>query len=69
MISGTRLGVYGIAERMDRGDTIVTLLEDYHYVPPEAFETARTDAAAHPPLGRRPSRGGTRRAEPVQQRA
>lgn len=52
VISGTRLGVYGIAERMDRGETIETLLEDYPYVPPEAFETARIYAAAHPPIGR-----------------
>ena len=52
VISGTRLGVYGIAERMNRGETIETLLEDYPYVPPEAFETARIYAAAHPPLGR-----------------
>ncbi|MGH9918654.1 MAG: DUF433 domain-containing protein [Nitrososphaerales archaeon] len=52
VISGTRLGVYGIAERIDRGETIETLCEDYPYVPVEAFETARTYAAAHPPLGR-----------------
>jgi uncharacterized protein (DUF433 family) len=52
VISGTRLGVYGIAERINRGETIETLLEDYPYVPEEAFETARLYAAAHPPLGR-----------------
>jgi uncharacterized protein (DUF433 family) len=52
VISGTRLGVYGIAERISRGETIETLLEDYPYVPAEAFETARLYAAAHPPLGR-----------------
>ena len=52
VLSGTRLGVYGIAERIDRGETLETLLEDYPYVPAEAFETARTYAAAHPPLGR-----------------
>ena len=52
VISGTRLGVYGIAERINRGETIKTLLEDYPYVPEEGFETARLYAAAHPPLGR-----------------
>src|SRR5439155_22651078 len=46
VISGTRLGVYGIAERINRGETIETLLEDYPYVPAEAFETARLYAAA-----------------------
>src|SRR5204863_3614818 len=52
VVSGTRLGVYGIAERINRGETIQTLLEDYPYVPEEGFETARLYAAAHPPLGR-----------------
>jgi uncharacterized protein (DUF433 family) len=52
VISGTRLGVCGIAERINRGETIETLLEDYPYVPREAFETVRRYAAAHPPLGR-----------------
>lgn len=52
VITGTRLGIYGVAARIDRGETIATLLEDYPYVPPEAFETARLYAAAHPPLGR-----------------
>jgi len=52
VIRGTRIGVRGIAQRMDEGDTIATLTEDYPHIPTEAFQTAYTYAKAHPRRGR-----------------
>lgn len=52
VIRGTRIGVRGIAQRMDEGDTIEILTEDYPHVPAEAFQTAYTYAKAHPRRGR-----------------
>jgi uncharacterized protein (DUF433 family) len=59
VIRGTRIGVRAIAQRIDSGDTIATLTEDYPQIPAEAFQTALTYARAHPRRGRpaRPWRG------------
>jgi uncharacterized protein (DUF433 family) len=60
VICGTRIGVRAVAQRIEHGDTIQTLIEDYPHVPAEAFQTAYTYAKAHPRRGRptRPWRGG-----------
>jgi len=57
---GTRIGVRAVARRIEHGDTVQTLAEDYPHVPVEAFQTACTYAKAHPPRGRpvRPWRDG-----------
>ncbi len=52
VIRGTRIGVRAVAQRIEDGDTIQTLAEDYPYVPVEAFQTAYTYAKAHPRRGR-----------------
>jgi uncharacterized protein (DUF433 family) len=52
VIRGTRIGVRGGAQRMDDGDTIEILTEDYPHIPAEAFQTAYTYAKAHPRRGR-----------------
>ena len=58
VITGTRITVHGVARRLEDGDTIETLLEDYPYLPREAFEVAETYAKANPRRGRpvKPSR-------------
>ncbi|MGA2166127.1 MAG: DUF433 domain-containing protein [Solirubrobacteraceae bacterium] len=60
VISGTRIGARAVAQRIEHGDTIQTLIEDYPHVPGEAFQTACTYAKAHPRRGRptRPWRDG-----------
>lgn len=59
VIRGTRIGVRGIAQRIDDGDTIAILAEDYPHIPAEAFQTAYVYGKAHPRRGRptRPWRG------------
>lgn len=52
VIHGTRIGVRGVAQRLDHGDTIEILTEDYPQIPAEAFQTAHTYARAHPRRGR-----------------
>ncbi|HEX5853895.1 MAG TPA: DUF433 domain-containing protein [Solirubrobacteraceae bacterium] len=52
VIRGTRIGVRGIAQRMDEGDTTEMLTEDYPHVPAGAFQAAYTYARAHPRRGR-----------------
>jgi uncharacterized protein (DUF433 family) len=52
VIAGTRLPVHAVAERLQRGDSIEQLTEDYPGVPKRAFETARIYAEAHPRRGR-----------------
>ena len=52
VIRDTRIGVRAIAQRIEHGDTIQTLTEDYPHVPAEAFQTAHTYARAHPRRGR-----------------
>ncbi len=68
VIAGTRIPVHMIAKRLDTGDTIEALREDYPHVDPRAFEVAARYAKTHPRRGRpvkpwRPSaRQGTSRA-------
>lgn len=59
VIRGTRIGVRGVAQRMDEGERVEVLMEDYPQIPEEAFRAARTYANAHPRRGRpvRPWRG------------
>jgi len=52
MISGTRIPVRAVAERLKGGETIDDLLEDYPKVPRKGFEAALIYARAHPRRGR-----------------
>lgn len=52
VVAGTRLPVRSVAERLDRGETIDDLLEDYPGTPRDAFDAARIYAEAHPRRGR-----------------
>jgi len=60
VISGTRIPVRAVAERVKGGDVIDDLIEDYPKVPRKAFEAALIYAQAHPRRGRpaRPWRDG-----------
>jgi uncharacterized protein (DUF433 family) len=52
VISGTRIPIRAVAERVKGGETIDDLLEDYPKVPRKAFEAALIYAQAHPRRGR-----------------
>jgi len=52
VISGTRIPARAVAVRIDGGESIANLREDYPEVPQEAFEAALTYAQAHPRRGR-----------------
>lgn len=52
VITGTRLPVRAVAERLNRGDSLDGLAEDYPGIPRDAFEAARIYAASHPRRGR-----------------
>jgi len=52
VITGTRLPVRAVAERLRRGDSIDDLVEDYPRIPRAAFEAARIYAESHPRRGR-----------------
>ena len=52
VITGTRIGVYGLAERVADGDTLAALREDYPSLQLEAFETALEFARLNPRRGR-----------------
>lgn len=52
VIAGTRIPVYAILGRLQGGDTLDDLADDYPHVPVEAFETAELYARAHPLRGR-----------------
>lgn len=54
VISGTRLSVRAVAERVSQGETIEDLIEDYPDIPREAFETALIYARTNPRRGRPP---------------
>lgn len=56
IIKGTRITCQSVLGRMDGGETLDELAEDYPYVSKEAFEAALVYARAHPPRGR-PSAG------------
>lgn len=52
VIRGTRITARGVAGRLDGGDTVAMLTEEYPTTPAEAFLTAYTYARAHPRRGR-----------------
>lgn len=52
VIAGTRLPVRAVAERLNRGDSIDSLSEDYPAIPRDAFEAAQIYAESHPRRGR-----------------
>lgn len=52
VIDGTRISVYAVLGRLQGGDTLQDLTDDYPEVPPEAFEAAELYARAHPLRGR-----------------
>ena len=52
VIAGTRIAVYAILGRLQDGDTIDDLMDDYLEVSREAFEAAELYARAHPLRGR-----------------
>ena len=60
VIAGTRIPVRAVAARLDGGELLSDLREDYPGVSRAAFEAARTYAKAHPRRGRpaRPWRDG-----------
>jgi uncharacterized protein (DUF433 family) len=51
-IRGTRITARAILGRLDAGDTIATILEDYPYLDQETLEAAALFAKANPPRGR-----------------
>lgn len=51
-IRGTRIGVHSILGRLNGGDTLEDLLEDYPSLTREAVETAAIYARSHPFVGR-----------------
>src|SRR5919109_4625672 len=52
VIAGTRIPVHTVAERLDAGDTLEVLAEDYPHVEPRALEVAARYAKTHPRRGR-----------------
>jgi uncharacterized protein (DUF433 family) len=48
VIRGTRITVYAVLGRLDGGDPMEDLLDDYPYVTREAFEAAAAYARVHP---------------------
>ncbi len=52
VITGTRLTVYAVLGRLQDGDSVDDLVEDYPEVPREAFMAAELYAKAHPLRGR-----------------
>jgi uncharacterized protein (DUF433 family) len=52
VVRDTRIGVRAVAHRIEHGDTIEILTEDYPHIPAAAFQTAHTYARAHPRRGR-----------------
>lgn len=52
VIKGTRLTTRAVAARLEGGDPQQTLIEDYPYVDPQAFEVATIYERTHPRRGR-----------------
>ena len=52
MIRGTRITVHAVRGRLEGGDPVEELMEDYPGVPREAFEAADLYARTHPLRGR-----------------
>lgn len=63
VIAGTRIPVHTVGERLDAGDTLEVLAEDYSHVEPRALEVAARYAKTHPRRGRplKPWHGASRR--------
>jgi uncharacterized protein (DUF433 family) len=63
VIAGTRIPVHTVAQRLEAGDTLDVLAEDYPHVDPRAFEVAARYARTHPRRGRpvKPWRDGATR--------
>jgi uncharacterized protein (DUF433 family) len=51
-IRGTRITAHAVAGRLDDGDSIESILEDYPYLDRETVEAAALYAKANPPRGR-----------------
>lgn len=56
LIKGTRITCRSVLGRVDDGDTLDDLCEEYENIPRAAFEAAITYARTHPPRGR-PTKG------------
>ena len=74
VIRGTRVSVHAVRARLDGGEPVEELMEDYPGVPREAFEAAALYARTHPLRGRpggRPWRreGAAAAAEDAEPRA
>ena len=52
VIAGTRITVYAVLGRLQDGDTVEDLVDDYPQIPREALEAAKLYAKAHPLRGR-----------------
>ena len=52
VIAGTRITVYAVLGRLQDGDTVEDLVDDYPQIPREALEAAELYAKAHPLRGR-----------------
>jgi uncharacterized protein (DUF433 family) len=52
IIKGTRITCRSVLGRIEDGDTLEDLCDDYDDIPREAFEAAITYARTHPPRGR-----------------
>jgi len=52
VVRGTRISVYSLLGRIEHGDTIGGIVEDYSHLTPEIVETAVTYARTHPLVGR-----------------
>lgn len=52
VIEGTRISVYAVLGRLQDGDTLQDLIDDYPEVPSEAFKAAELYAKSHPFRGR-----------------
>jgi uncharacterized protein (DUF433 family) len=52
VIRGTRITVYSVLGRLQHGDSLEDLFEDYPDIPEEAFEAAVIFAKTHPMRGR-----------------
>ena len=52
IIRGTRLSVYSLLGRIDYGDTVESIVEEYPHLSVAAVDTALTYARSHPLIGR-----------------
>jgi uncharacterized protein (DUF433 family) len=55
-IRGTRITAQSLLGRLEDGDTVETILEDYPYLDPDLIEGASLYARAHPLRGRPPGK-------------